>query len=774
MAVGGKKSTKKFNTKHLKETLERRKEFAKIKQRHVLKDKRKEKSASRREAEEEANVPDPEQVKKQDAFAEMNVDDFFAGGFDIADPKTDKKKSKKDVTPKIGKRKRSTDKAQDEEASGSEAGSAASDDEDANGFDEHMDQLESLKEKDPEFYKYLKENDAELLDFGNQGDMDEIDELSESEAAEEEGPAKKKKKSKKQDDAEEEEKTVDNTLTIPMVKKWQKLMEEQNSVRAMRQTVLAFRAAATVNDPEAGEQRYTISDPNVYHQVLVTALNVVPKTLAHHLPVKETAGGKVKVSLDSKKFKTLTPLIKSHTSSVHQLLMNLTDAQTLKMTISSMEPMLPYLLQFRKVLKTLIKTVVGIWADVSTADATRITAFLLLRRLMVMGDAGIKETVLKTTYEGVVKGSRNTTVHTLAGVNLMKNSAAEIWGIDQNISYTTGFTFIRQLAMHLRNSTRHTSKESYKTIYNWQYVHSLDFWSRVLSQHCDGLVEAQAGKQSALRPLIYPVVQITLGAMRLIPTAQYFPLRFQMARALLRISRATGTYIPLASALLEVLTSAEMRKSPRSSTLKPLDFNTAIRAPKSYLRSRIYQDGVGEQVAELLSEFFVLWSKHIAFPELSVPVVVSLKRWLKQVSARNGGNKNAKVNQMILLLVQKVEANARWIEDRRLNVSFTPRNRTEVENFLKDVDWETTPLGAFVKTQRKLREERAAILEEGRIEEEKRRAEAKNSGDGDDFMGDAGSDEGSEDEDEEEMESEDELEEEEEDEDEDEMELEEE
>ncbi|KAJ6111161.1 hypothetical protein N7486_003396 [Penicillium sp. IBT 16267x] len=778
MAVGGKKSTKKFNTKHLKETLERRKEFAKIKQRHVLKDKRKEKSASRREAEEEANVPDPEQVKKQDAFAEMNVDDFFAGGFDIADPKNDKKKSsKKDVTPKIGKRKRSTDQAQNEEASGSEDGSAPSDDEDANEFDEHMDQLESLKEKDPEFYKYLKENDAELLDFGNQGDMADIDELSESEAAEEEGPAKKKKKSKKQAEAEEEaeeEKTVDNTLTIPMVKKWQKLMEEQNSVRAMRQTVLAFRAAATVNDPEAGEQRYTISDPNVYHQVLVTALNIVPKTLAHHLPVKETAGGKIKVSLDSKKFKTLTPLIKSHTSSVHQLLMNLTDAQTLKMTISSMEPMLPYLLQFRKVLKTLIKTVVGIWADVSTADATRITAFLLLRRLMVMGDAGIKETVLKTTYEGVVKGSRNTTVHTLAGVNLMKNSAAEIWGIDQNISYTTGFTFIRQLAMHLRNSTRHTSKESYKTIYNWQYVHSLDFWSRVLSQHCDGLVEAQAGKQSALRPLIYPVVQITLGAMRLIPTAQYFPLRFQMARALLRISRATGTYIPLASSLLEVLTSAEMRKSPRSSTLKPLDFNTAIRAPKSYLRSRIYQDGVGEQVAELLSEFFVLWSKHIAFPELSVPVVVSLKRWLKQVSARNGGNKNAKINQMILLLVQKVEANARWIEDRRLNVSFTPRNRTEVENFLKDVDWETTPLGAFVKTQRKLREERAAILEEGRIEEEKRRAEAKNSGDGDEFMGDAGSDEGSGDEDEEEMESEDEIEEEEEDEDEDEMELEEE
>ncbi|KAJ5725115.1 uncharacterized protein N7483_006472 [Penicillium malachiteum] len=767
--AGAKKSTKKFESKHLKDVLERRKATAKIKQRHHLNDKRKEKNASRRAAEEEDNESDPEETKKQ-GFADMNVDDFFAGGFDITESTASgKKASKKDVTPKIGKRKRSEDTKKEEEAS--------EDDDDASNadaFDEHKDQLEALKEKDPEFYKYLKENDSELLDFGDQGDLSEVDELSESEAAEEEeGPAKKKKKKSKKQEEEEEEEIIDNTLTIPMVKKWQTLMEEQHSIRAMRQAVLAFRAAASVNDPNAPEQKYTISDPNVYHQVLVTALNVVPKTLAHHLPVKETAGGKVKVTLDSKKFKTLTSLIKSHTSSVHQLLLNLSDASTLKLTIESMEPMLPYLLQFRKVLKTLIKIVVGIWADVSTNDATRITAFLLLRRLTTIGDSGIKEAVLKATYEGVVKGSRNTTIHTLAGVNLMKNSAAELWGIDQNVSYTTGFNFIRQLAMHLRSSITNTSKESYKTIYNWQYVHSLDFWSRVLSQHCDGLVEAQVGKQSALRPLIYPVVQITLGAMRLIPTAQYFPLRFQLTRALLRLSRATGTYIPLASSLLEVLNSAEMRKHPKSSTLKPLDFNTAIRAPKSYLRSRIYQDGVGEQVAELLSEFFVLWSKHIAFPELSVPIVVSLKRWLKQVSVRNGGNKNAKINQMILLLVQKIEANARWIEERRLNVTYTPRNRTEVDTFLKDVDWETTPLGAFVKTQRKLREERAAVLEEGRIEEEKRRAEAK-KGDEDEAMKDFGSDEGSDDEDEEELESEDEIEEEEEDEEEEEGEYEEE
>lgn len=733
MAGSQKKSTKKFEKKHLKDVLERRKASAKVKQRNHLKEKRKSDNAKSRD-EREVSEEEPDQTKKQDAFSEMNVDDFFSGGFDITDA-ADKKSRKKDVTPKIGKCKRSEAQEEEPAASSGEEDAAQSEGEeedgseasDADATETHKGDLEALKQKDPEFYKYLQENDAELLEFG---DLSEVDALSEGE--DEEEPAKKKKKKA----AKEEEPS--SNLTIPTVKKWQNLMDEQHSIRAMRQTVLAFRAAAYLDDPDAQEQKYSISDSNVYHQVLVTALGHVPKVLSHHLPIKESASGKIRVSLDSQKFKTLTPLIKSHTSSVQKLLANLSDERTLKLTLSSIEPMLPYLLQFRKLLKVVIKTIVGIWANASTTEATRIVGFLLLRRHMVIGDSGLKETVLKASYEGVIKGSRNTTVHTLPGINLMKNSAAELWGIDQNVSYTTGFSFIRQLAMHLRSSITNTTKESYKAIYNWQYVHSLDFWSRVLSQHCDGFVEAKAGKQSALRPLIYPVVQITLGAARLIPTAQYLPLRFQLTRSLLRLSRASGTYIPLASILLEPLHLAELRRPPKQATLRPLDFNTSIRTPKSYLRTRVYQDGAAEQVAELLSEFFVLWSKHIAFPELSVPIVVSLKRWLKQVSSRSGGNRNQKINQMVLLLVQKVESNAKWIEERRAHVTFAPRNRAEVEGFLKDVDWESTPLGAFVKVQRKLREEKAALLEEGRREEEQRRKEEKEGG-GDVDMNDVAS-----------------------------------
>lgn len=429
------------------------------------------------------------------------------------------------------------------------------------------------------------------------------------------------------------------------------------------------------------------------------------------------------------------------------------------MTLSSLLPLLPYVLSFKKIIRDLLRTVVTVWSESSSAETSRIAAFLVLRRLVVIGDPGIREAALRTAYQGLVKGSRNTTIHTMAGVNLMKNSAAELWGIDSSIGYTTGFTFIRQLAIHLRGSITNNSNESYKTVYNWQYVHSLDFWSRVLSAHCDSLTEAQKGQQSPLRPLVYPVVQVTLGAMRLLPTAAYFPLRFHLIRSLLRVSLATGTYIPLAASLYEVLNSAEMRKPPKGSSLKPLDFSTSIRAPKSYLRTRVYQDGVGDQVQELLSEFFVLWAKSIAFPELSLSVIVLLKRWLKDVGPRSKApNQNSKLSGQILLLVQKLEANSKWVEEKRAKVDFAPNNRAGVEGFLKEVDWQKTPLGAFVAGQRKTREEKAKILEEGRREEDKKKQEErdeKKQADAADRLDGAQSEEEDEDDDEE-MESDDE------------------
>ncbi|RYC55396.1 hypothetical protein CHU98_g10809 [Xylaria longipes] len=731
------KATKKFEQKHLKNVLEKRKAGAKVKQQHQLKAKKQTRKSIDAEffkgpedAEKAAKAAKAKSSKTAHV-SEMSVDDFFGGGFEIVDKAPKANKSSK----KLGKRKRdepqpsqSDDDASDDlQISDAEQPVASDSEEDddtqLDGGDLGMskDAMEALAKDDPEFYKFLKENDPDALDFDD-ADLAEVDELSASE--EDDSPKKKRKKSAQPDAAESL--LQDNELTQEMVARWKASITENHSLKAARQVVLAFRSAAHLNEDDDDKERkqpYTISSPEVFHNVLIVALKQIPEVLQHHIPVKESAAGKVYIPTESKKFKPLSMLLRSFTSSILHMLPTLSDDATLKLTLSALTPLVPYLLSFRKLLKNLIKTVVGFWSQTTSSDTTRITAFLVLRRLVVIGDKGIREAVLKATYQGLIAGSRVTNVNTVQGINLMKNSAAELWGFDQSIGYTTAYNFIRQLAIHLRNSIVHNQNESYKHVYNWQYIHSLDFWSYVLSEHCNSIREAEAGKESQLRLLIYPLVQVTLGAMRLIPTATYFPLRFHMIRSLLRISRSTGTYIPLASVLLEVLNSAEMRRSPKQATLKALDFHVAYKAPKSYLRTRVYQDGVGEQVVDLFAEYFVLWSTNIAFPEFALSVIIMLKRWLKQSRKKASGNNNGKLRSGLVLLVQKLEANAKFIEGKRAKVDFAPRDRAQVDAFLKDFSWEKTPVGAYVVAQRKAGAEKAKMMEEARKEDERKRKE---------------------------------------------------
>ena len=59
------------------------------------------------------------------------------------------------------------------------------------------------------------------------------------------------------------------------------------------------------------------------------------------------------------------------------------------------------------------------------------------------------------------------------------------------------------------------TKEAYKQVYNWQYVHCVDFWAIVVGRACsrETLLE-RGGQESELKPLIYPLVQVALGAAR--------------------------------------------------------------------------------------------------------------------------------------------------------------------------------------------------------------------------------------------------------------------
>ena len=92
----------------------------------------------------------------------------------------------------------------------------------------------------------------------------------------------------------------------------------------------------------------------------------------------------------------------------------------------------------------------------------------------------------------------------------MQRSLIEIYALNSKMTYEHVFVFIRQLGIHLRNAMNLKKKESYQAVYNWQFVHSLVLWSKLLSSQ----VKTTQGVDEYLFQLIYPLTQIIIGTIK--------------------------------------------------------------------------------------------------------------------------------------------------------------------------------------------------------------------------------------------------------------------
>lgn len=682
------KATKKFKSKHLKRTIDHRKEVKKHNELVSRHKKGKTGGASAEEVEARAEAA----RKKKDVFDGMDVEKFFDKGFEVPKAKGEAHKAK-------GKAHKAVQEASDEESSSEE--------------EEHEEELAKLAEKDPEFYEYLQNNDKALLDFKPTNPLDAMSD-DEEEDDEEEEEAEEEVREAKVSPAKTE-------ITLQLVREWSKKLGAAPSVPLVKNVSIAFKAAINVNRNEE-DYKYTITDGQAFQELMLVALKKLPGAVQKLAPYKVVKGARTVDSGAGSKSKKLGPVIKSHAGSLVTLLQDITNTETALLVLSSTQELLPYLLSFRRLLKQILGAIVTVWSTTRDVE-TQVAAFAFLNNAAREFSKSILDNVLKLTYGTFIKHCRQTSIRTMPLINFQKNSAAELFGIDATLAYQVGFEYIRQLAIHLRNSINN-NKDGVKTIYNWQYVHSLDFWSRVLSVQCGGAQQ----KPSPLRELIYPFVQVTLGAIRLIPSATYFPLRFYLVRSLIRLSQNTGVFIPIFPLIFEILNSTTLTRNPKNANLESFDFSHNIKASQAYLGTRVYQNGVCEQVVDLIGEYFVLYCKSISFPELSTPVIIALRRYVKQST-------NVKFNKQLVSLVDKLNQNNDFILKKRATVEFTPTNRAEVARFLSDLDWTATPLGEFVAVQREIREKKEALLRESLESddepEEAEDLEIENSGDDD-------------------------------------------
>jgi nucleolar complex protein 2 len=208
--------------------------------------------------------------------------------------------------------------------------------------------MANLAKTDPEFFKYLQENDKDLLEFGNESAA------GESSDDEPTAPVSKKTASKKgkkaaspeaemeelseyeaPDSDDESEPEMDlgasssrkgkgreepEVVTMELLKQWQKGMvqvrplaasrcrrpptdslvsafaaSQKRSLKSLRRCLLAFRAAAYNNNeaPAPGGKAqtfaYEIDDPAVFSKLLLTTLHYTPTVLGTHAPFTTNA-----------------------------------------------------------------------------------------------------------------------------------------------------------------------------------------------------------------------------------------------------------------------------------------------------------------------------------------------------------------------------------------------------------------------------------------------------------------------------------------------------
>ncbi|CAN8004452.1 unnamed protein product [Ixodes hexagonus] len=550
--------------------------------------------------------------------------------------------------------------------------------------------IRNLKDTDPDFYQYLEEHDKDLLDFyTNDAEQDEYDEGQtgeaddgEEQAEETSGPTRHKK-----------------ILKLEQVHQFEHALRTKPDFQKIADVISCFRAAVLQAEGEAAtpqkgkgthQCQFRVEGQVIFNAVVKLCLNDLLPALHKVLNLPEPSVPKDNVKpFDPTKchsWRKAALSIKVYLMQVVKLATAVTEPQLVSVLLRHVLFLVPYYIAFPQVAKTLLKRLVALWCEAE--ETVRVVAFLCLVRTVRGLPRPYLDTVLKHMYMSYVRNSKFTSPSTWPLINFMKRTLVEAYSIDEGLAYQHAFLYIRQLAIHLRNALTVRKKDTCKAVYNWQYVHCCLLWCHLLS--------TSAAHGENLRALVYPLVQTVVGTIQLVPAAKFVPLRFHLVRGLMQVAAGTNVFIPILPHLLQVFTIVNFDLKHSSTSMRPVDLSCVLRVSPTQMKESGFRDAVIENFYELTVEYLAHMSSSVAFPELVLPAMVQLREFAKKCKV---ANYNKKVRQ----LLEKMEENYKFVEERRKNCGIALGDTASLDRLEEKWREQGTPCARFYEQWSKLR-----------------------------------------------------------------------
>ncbi|XP_055383254.1 nucleolar complex protein 2 homolog [Condylostylus longicornis] len=528
------------------------------------------------------------------------------------------------------------------------------------------------------------EKDKNLLNF----DLDESDDEENPETNNDENihiPASMLEVAsdeEEEDESEDEEdKPAEYTgkITLKIIKEWQnELMKPNPTAKFIQNAMSAFNAALnSISDDETKKSMYKIENPSTFNAAIQLCIVHLYPSMNRYLDINEKSNKNLQ---KSDKWRKVKNSLRHYFVNVAGLMERTTNAYMTTLLLKHLHQMSSFVSSFSIVSKSLLKTLINLWST-SQEDPVRVLSFLCILKITRSQQKILLNHVLKAMYISYIRNCKFVSPNTLAGINFMRRSLIELFLLDTKLAYQHAFLYIRQLAIHLRNAIILKKKQSYQAIYNWQYVNSIKFWAEML-----GFSE----EQPDLKPLVYPLVNLTIGLIKCTPTIQFYPLRFHCIKALIILSKQANVFIPILPFIFEILKGNLFKKSSTGESFKALDFTCILRVSKSQINDNNFKKEVIDQICSLTYEYLDHLSASIAYPDLIVPSVMLLRKFIKH-------NKDSNTNRKLKQLLDKIQENSKFIESERKSVNFNLSETAKINAWESTIRNKGTPLSLFYK-----------------------------------------------------------------------------